>query len=117
MFQLKRQELTVLMSQIVTSNSRGGIRKLPRVFTEHGAIMLASVLNSERAVEASIFVVRAFVRLRGILANHRDLASKLAELEGKVAGHEEDIRSIVSAIKQLMSAPITATKRIGFKRE
>ena len=119
MFQLTPQELTSLRSQIATLKvGRGQHRKyMPYAFTEHGAIMLASVLNSPRAVEASIFVVRAFVRLREVLLTHSELASKLTELERKVAGHDEDIRAIISAIKQLMAPPPTPSKkRIGFQK-
>lgn len=116
MFQLTPQELTNLRSQIVTSSSHGGRRYPPYAFTEHGAIMLASVLNSQRAVEASIFVVRAFVRFREVLLTHSELAKKLTELERKVVGHDEDIRAIISAIKQLMTPPTADKKRIGFHK-
>ena len=119
MFQLTPQELTSLRSQIATLKvGRGQHRKyMPYAFTEHGAIMLASVLNSPRAVEASIFVVREFVRLREVLLTHSELANKLTELERKVAGHDEDIRAIISAIKQLMSPPpAPSKKRIGFQK-
>lgn len=89
--------------------------KLPYAFTEHGAIMAATVLNSPRAVDVSLFVVRAFVKLRQWALAHKELAIKLAELEGKVAGHDEAIRQLVSAIRQLMSPPPEKPKRrIGF---
>lgn len=115
MFQLVPNEAEILRSQIATSSSRhGGRRFLPYVFTEHGAIMLASVLNSERAIEASIFVVRAFVKLRSLLATHKEIALKLAELERKLVGHDEDIRTLFTAIRQLMAAPEPKKKRIGF---
>jgi hypothetical protein len=78
---------------------------LPFAFTEHGAIMAASVLNTPRATDVSVYVVRAFVRLREVLATHKELAHKLAELEGKVAGHDEAIRSLVDAIRQLLAPP------------
>ncbi len=131
MFQLTAEEHDSLRSQIVTSyaidplgsqtvtlkTGRGGRRYLPYVFTEHGAIMAASVLNSPQAVEMSVFVVRAFVRLREVLLTHSDLTKKLSELERKVGGHDSDIRAIISAIKQLMSPPPTPTKkRIGFQK-
>jgi len=105
-----------LRFQFETSKTgRGGRRYLPNVFTEHGAIMLASVLNSQRAVEASIYVVRAFVRLRNLLATHKELAQKLGELEQRISGHDADIQAIVMAIRQLMSPPEPPTKRrIGF---
>jgi hypothetical protein len=83
-FRLTRKELTILRSQIVTSSSDwGGRRSMPLAFTEHGAVMLASVLNSPIAVEASIQVVRAFIRLRELLVSHKDLVKRLDELEAK----------------------------------
>ena len=87
---------------------------LPHAFTEHGAIMLASALNSRRAIEVSVYVVRAFVRLRGILATHKELAQKLGELERKIQGHDEHIRSLFEAIRQLMAPPERPRKPIGF---
>lgn len=91
---------------------------LPRAFTEHGAIMAATVLNTPRAVETSVYVVRAFVKLREFLATHKELAQKFAELEGKVSGHDETIRSLVIAIRQLMNPPTPPKRgRIGFGRE
>ncbi len=90
-------------------------RFLPYVFTEHGAIMAANVLNSRRAVQASVHVVRAFVRLRQALATHHELAQKLAELERKVGTHDEAIRGILAAMRQLMDPPPEPPKeRIGF---
>lgn len=88
---------------------------MPYVFTEHGAIMAASVLNSERAVKASIHVVRAFVKLRGIIAAHKELAQKLAELERKIAGHDHEIVALMAAIRELMEPPSTGRRRlVGF---
>jgi hypothetical protein len=86
----------------------------PHAFTEHGAMMLASVLNSRRAVETSVFVVRAFVRLRQVLVTHRELSRKLGDLERHVKGHDEKIQSLVEAIRQLMTPGDTKKKRIGF---
>jgi len=88
---------------------------LPYAFTEHGAIMLASVLNTERAIEVSVFVVRAFIKLREMLAAHKDLAFKLAELERRLETHDESIRSLVSAIRQLMAPKEAPRKKIGFQ--
>jgi hypothetical protein len=88
---------------------------LPNAFTEHGALMAASVLNTPRAIEVSVFVVRAFVKLRQWIASHKELAAKLANLEHKVEGHDEAIRSLVAAIRQLMTPPDPKSKRqIGF---
>lgn len=116
MFQLTQDEFKNLMLQFATSSSGyGGRRKPPYVFTEHGAIMLASVLNSPVAVRASLQVVRAFVRLRELLASNTELARKLAELEQRVAGHDEHIRSLFEAIRRLMAPTKTERKRIGFE--
>jgi len=115
MFQLNLQEVTALRSQFATSNrGRGGRRYLPFAFTEHGAIMAANVLNSQRAIEASVYVVRTFVRLRELLVTNKDLAQKLAELERKVASHDSHIQSLFEAIRRLM-APDPPKPRIGFR--
>jgi len=118
-FQLTNEELAGLMSQSVTSKGgRGGRRKLPWVFTEHGAIMLASVLNSPLAIEASIRVVRAFVGMREQLAAHKELSQKLKELESRVSGHDEAITNIFEAIRQLVEPALSENRRqIGFMRE
>jgi hypothetical protein len=115
MFQLTEQEHTDLRSQNATSNAqRGGRRYLPYVFTEHGAIMAASVLNSTRAVEMSVFIVRAFVQLREMLSSHKELAAKLEALERKVGGHDQAIRGLIDAMRQLMTPPETPKRGIGF---
>jgi ORF6N domain len=118
-FQLTGVELESLMSQIVTSKTgRGGRRKLPWVFTEHGAIMLASILNSERAVEMSVSVVRAFVLMREQLTANKELSQKLGELENRVSGHDEAIQNLFEAIRQLIEPPLPEDrKQIGFMRE
>jgi hypothetical protein len=118
MFRLTVSEAEDLRSQIATSRSgHGGRRHLPFAFTEHGAVMLASVLNSPQAVETSVFVVRAFVKLRELASTHRILADKLTELERRVGKHDESIRSLVTAIRQLMSPPEPKRRRIGFHKE
>ena len=114
-FQLTESEMDSLRSQFVTSNvGRGGRRYLPYVFTEHGVVMAASVLNSPRAVEVSVFVVRAFVKLRQLVLAHKDLAGKLDQLERKVGSHDEAIKQLVAAIRQLMSPPDPPKKEMGF---
>jgi hypothetical protein len=118
-FILTNQELKVLMSQNATSKpeqtGRGGRRKATRAFTEHGAIMAASVLNTPRAVEVSVFVVRAFVKLRELSATHKELGQKLDELERKVSGHDQAIAGLIHAIRELMMPPELEKKRpIGF---
>ena len=114
-FQLTESEMDSLRSQFVTSNvGRGGRRYLPYVFTEHGVVMAASVLNSPRAVEVSVFVVRAFVKLRQLVLAHKDLAGKLDQLERKVGSHDEAIKQLVAAIRQLMAPPDPPKKEMGF---
>ncbi|MBV9127194.1 MAG: ORF6N domain-containing protein [Verrucomicrobia bacterium] len=118
-FQLNSEELANLRSQFVTSSSTGygGRRYAPFVFTEHGALMLASVLNSPRAVEMSVFVVRAFVRLRAAIADNKEILLRLEELERKVAEHDESLRVLVDAVRQLMTPPpAPARPRIGFEQ-
>jgi len=116
MFQLTKEEWESLISQIATSKSgRGGRRKLPSAFTEYGAVMAANVLNSPVAVRASIAVVRAFVRLRQLLASHEELARKLDTLEKKFEKHDAQFRVVFDAIRQLMVPPPTTRRRIGFK--
>jgi hypothetical protein len=117
MFALSQQEFTALISQNATSKGRGGRRKLPIVFTEHGAIMAANVLNSGRAIEVSLYVVRAFVRLREATLANKEVAARLAELERRVMGHDEAIRSQVQTIRQLMAPPEKPPRSIGFKVE
>ena len=118
MFRLTASEYEDLRSQFATSKkTRGGRRYLPFVFTEHGAIMAASVLNSERAVEMSLFVVRAFVRLREMLSSHRELANKVTELELKLDTHDHTIQEILDAIRELMEPPDKPQKQIGFRIE
>lgn len=114
-FQLTAEEFKRLISQIaISKKGRGGRRKLPWVFTEHGAIMLASVLNSGVAIEASIRVVRAIVRLREMVSANAELAAKFAQLEPRLDGHDQAIAQLFAAIRQLL-APAPAKKReIGF---
>jgi len=115
MFQLSAEESDNLKSQSVTSSWGGARRALPYAFTEHGAIMLASVLNSKRATEMSVYAVRAFVRLREVIAGNRELAAKIAALESKVGNQDRDIQTIFSTIRQLMAPPTPAGRRIkGF---
>ncbi|MGD0368452.1 MAG: ORF6N domain-containing protein [Acidobacteriaceae bacterium] len=117
-FHLTTGENNILRSHFVISKSGGGGRRyLPYAFTEHGSIMAASVLNSPRAVEMSIFVVRAFVRLRETLATHKKLAAKLAELEQKLETHDKTIDGIIKAVRALMMPPEKPARQIGFRAE
>jgi hypothetical protein len=114
-FVLTRKEFTILISQNAISRSHGGRRTLPIAFTEHGAIMLASVLNSEIAVQASVRVVRAFVRLREMVAANAQLASKLEELEGRLDSHDEAIVDLFATLKRLLEPPEPPKRpEIGF---
>jgi len=128
MFQLTAEEAESMRSQTVTTSataptmrsqfataSKRNLRYRPHAFTEHGAIMAASVLNSQRAIDVSVYVVRAFVRLRQVLATHAELSRRLDELERKVGAHDEAIQTLVSAIRQLMGPPPRPKRRpIGF---
>lgn len=126
MYQLTAAEFGALMSQVATSKpGRGGRRKRPLVFTEHGALMAASVLNTARAVEVSLYVVRAFVRLRETLAARKDLAAKLQVLEKQTeqlalrhdtfaADTRRQLRLVFDAIRELMRAPEPRRRPIGF---
>jgi hypothetical protein len=117
-FRLTAKDLHNLRSQpVISSRSHGGRRYLPYVFTEHGAIMAASVLNSTRAVEVSIFVVRAFVRLRDTLAAHKVFSAKLAELEQRLNEHDTSIEEIIYAIHALTAPPERPARQIGFRPE
>jgi|GEM_PF-723855 len=115
MFQLSRDEFDLLRCQIGTSKGRGGRRHLPYAFTEHGAVMLGAVLKSQRAVEVSVFVVQAFVRMRKMLADQRQLAQRLAEFETKLASHDEDLHVVFDTLRRLMqpTEPEKGKRRIG----
>jgi len=119
LFELTQDEYHALKLQFATSKAgRGGRRKLPLVFTEHGAIMVAAILNSPRAVEMSVYVVRAFVKLRKLLGSNKELARRFAQLEArldkKLAAHDTAIAAILSAIRQLMNPSTPKRRGIGF---
>jgi ORF6N domain len=120
MFQLTAEEAERSRSQIATLKSGRGqtIKYRPYAFTEHGAIMAATILNSSRAVEMSVYVVRAFVHLRELLASNKELARRFAQLETrldkKLTTHDEAITAILSAIRQLMHPPVPKRRPIGF---
>jgi hypothetical protein len=113
MFRLSRQEIARI-SQFVTSLSGLKFSKQVHAFTEEGVAMLSSVLNSERAVQVNIAIMRAFVKLREILETNRELARKFEELEARVGKHDEQIGSIIEAIRQLMAPPEKPRREIGF---
>ncbi len=113
--QARAVEMPPNRSQIATgSQKHRDPRSLPHAFTEHGAIMAANVLNSRRAVQMSVIVVRAFVRLREMLTTNKALAAKLAELERTVASHDGHIQSLFQTIRQLMEPAKPKSRRIGF---
>ncbi len=121
MFQLTRDELNNLKFHFGISNNlkgksrRGGTRKLPYAFTEQGVAMLSSVLHSKKAIQVNLLIIRAFVRLREILSTHKELAQKLKELELRIDSQDEQITSILEAIKQLLT-PLPAKKiKMGFE--
>jgi hypothetical protein len=119
MFRLMPEELESLTFQIgISKKGRGGRRYLPYVFTEQGVAMLSSVLNSIRAIQVNIAIMRAFVKLRHILSTHKELESKLQEHDQRLKKHDEHIFAIFKAIEELMAPPPEPPKRrIGFKAD
>jgi len=118
MFQLTSEEKAEVIANCDHLEKLKFSKALPLAFTEHGAIMAASVLNSQKAVEVSVFVVRAFVQLREVLAGHKELARKISQLERKLGDHDQQIMVLIEAIKQLMDPkPPPETRRIGFSND
>jgi hypothetical protein len=115
MFQLTWEEAQVSRSQIATLKQGRNIKYLPYAFTEQGVAMLSSVLHSERAIQVNIAIMRTFAKLREILLTHKELAHKLSELEHKVGCHDEAIKAIFEAIRQLMTPPEKPREPIGFR--
>lgn len=114
-FRLISEEFRALMSQIAISKAgRGGRRKLPWVFTEHGILMLSSVLRSERAIQVNIAIMRAFVRMRQLLASYKGLMDKILTMEKK---YDKQFKIVFEAIYQLMKEEETPKRQIGFKSD
>jgi hypothetical protein len=114
MFQLSKEEFNNLRSHFATS-SWGGRRYSPYVFTEQGVAMLSSVLNSERAIQVNIAIMRVFVHIREMIVTQKDFSQKLKEIEAKIENHEVNIQTIFEAIRELMSPPPDDPKpKIGF---
>lgn len=114
-FRLIEEEFESLRSQIVTSNKgRGGRRYLPYVFTEQGVAMLSGVLNSERAVQVNIGIMRAFVSMRKMLLTNEQVGKKLTEIENRLGGHDEDFKKVFTAIRLLIKPSDKSDKQIGF---
>jgi hypothetical protein len=115
MFRLNPEEADALRSQSATSKpGRGGRRYMPYAFTEHGAIMAASILNSPRAIDVSVHVVRAFVQLRIVIASNKAIMRRLKEMERKLANHDGAIANLMEAIQHLMVPPVPKRRGIGF---
>jgi len=113
-FRLSPEEWANLKSTFGMSSSWGGRRSAPYVFTEHGALMLSSVLNSTRADEVSLLIIRAFVWLRQTIPAYKELAAKVAELENAVGKHDEKLDGIIETLRQLIVPPDKEKQRIGF---
>ena len=115
-FQLSKEEFRSLRSQFVISNAgRGGRRSRPWVFTEHGAIMAASVLNSRRAIDTSVWVVRAFIRLREASAAHAQMLAKLKVIEQRLGDHDDDLKEVFVMLRRLLSPSPGKSRPIGFR--
>ena len=116
-FQLTQQEFMHLISQtVISSGEYGGRRKLPRVFTEHGVAMLSSVLRSRTAVRVNVEIMRAFVRLRRLLATPGELVEQIAKLGETVQLHDDQIKTIANVLRQMMEKPLEPSKgKIGFQ--
>ncbi|MNK13432.1 ORF6N domain protein [compost metagenome] len=114
MFQLTEAEWNNLKSQIATS-SWGGRRKLPNVFTEHGVLMLSSVLNSQQAIQVNIQIVRIFTRLRNLLSEHTELKLEIADIKKHLQNHDKNIELVFSYLDKLIDKENQPRKRIGFK--
>ena len=115
MFPLTKEERNELVAICNRFKTMKHSSVLPYAFTEHGVAMLASVLNSERAIKISIIIIKTFVKLREILSTHKELVYKLRELESKIEKHDVKIQEILDAIRQLMKPPEETKKNIGFR--
>ena len=117
MFQLSEKEVNAMVSKnaIPSRKHLGGY--LPYAFTEHGILMLANVLRSERAIQVSIQIIEIFVKIREMLLTHKDILLQLEKMEKKLTGHDEDISLIFKYLKQLLNPPLPTRPKIGFKRK
>ena len=115
MFQITEKEWTNLMSQNAIS-SWGGRRKLPFAFTEHGVLMLSSILNSDRAIQVNIQIMRIYTKLKGMLTDHKDILLKLEKLEKRVSKHDDNFKTVFDYLKELLNPEIEPLRKIGFKR-
>jgi len=115
MIQLTFEEANNLRSQIATLPTESHFRHKPRVFTEHGILMLSSVLRSPQAVQVNIEIMRAFVRLRKVSLSYADIAAKIEEIESRLAGHDDQFKIFNEIILPLLEAPAPSKRKIGFK--
>jgi len=115
MFQVTAEEKSELVAKCDQFVNLKHSSVAPRAFTEYGALMAANVLNSERAVEVSVYVIRAFVRMREILSTHVEVLQKFRELEDRLGTHDEQIGALIEAIRMLMAPPEAPQRRIGFR--
>ncbi len=116
MFQLTEKEYENLMSQIATS-SWGGRRKMPYAFTEHGVLMLSSVLSSKRAIQVNIQIMRIYAKLRGIVIDQKDILIKLEQLERTVDKHDQDIKVVFAYLNELLDPQQEPRRKIGFSQK
>jgi len=116
MFQLTEKEWEFLKSQNATS-SWGGRRKKPYAFTEHGVLMLSSVLNSERAIQVNVQIMRIYSRLRRMIMDHKDILLKIEMLEGKVIKHDENFKEVFDYLRELLNPKMEPMRKIGFKHK
>jgi hypothetical protein len=119
MFRLTAEEADQVRrsrSQIVTLKRGQNIKYLPWAFTEHGALMAATVLNSPRAVEMSVFVIRAFIRLRGFARGHGEITRRLDALERRVTDHDDDLREMFDSLRELLMPTSRSVREIGFAK-
>lgn len=115
MFQLNEKETRSLTSQFAIPKGRGGRRTLPYVFTEHGVAMLSSVLNSKRAIQVNIAIIRAFIKLRELLATHKNLISEINKIKREQKNQNQKINSVINVIGQMINPKVDEKEPIGFK--
>jgi uncharacterized membrane-anchored protein YjiN (DUF445 family) len=123
MFELSHEEFSNWRSHFVTSNAdRQGLRHMPMAFTEHGVLMLSSVLRSDRAIEMNIQIMRIFAKMRRMLTMQNEVLSKIEKIEGKIQDHDKEIKTLFEYLKKLMTESIrkenqSERKRIGFQKD
>ena len=118
MFQLTNEEWESLRSQFaVSKKGRGGRRYAPFAFTEHGVLMLSSVLNSERAIQVNIQIMRIYSKLKGMILDHKDILLKLERLEGKVSKHDDNFKLVFDYLTELLNPKTEPMRKIGFKQK